>query len=153
MRIFGITILILCAFAVLAFAQATDGTLVGIITDQSGAGVPNAVVNAQNIATGVQLNVKTGAGGEYRFNNVPVGRYNINVTAPGFSPTTLKNIDVILNQTATANVPLQVGTVATTVEVTDAAAVIDTTTAQIQSNYTSEEARYLPMTGLGTAGT
>jgi hypothetical protein len=153
MRNFGITLLLLCVFTVLVFAQATDGTLVGIVTDQSGAGVPNATVNVQNVATGIQLNVKTGTGGEYRFNNIAVGRYNLTVNAAGFSAGTLNNIQVILNQTATANVTVQVGAVATTVEVSDAAATIDTTTAQIQSNYTAQESRYLPMTSLGAAGT
>jgi hypothetical protein len=146
-------LILLCAGAPLLLGQATDATLVGAVVDQSGAAVPAATVTAENLATGIKLNVKTNQNGEYRFNNIQVGRYDLNASASGFTPGVLKNVVVILNQTATANFTLAVGSVATTVEVTDAAAVIDTTTAQIQSNYTAEQSRYLPMTGIGAAGT
>src|ERR1041385_5576697 len=118
-------ILIFCS--TLLFGQATDATLVGIVTDQSGSGVPNAAVSVENVATGIKINVKTNGNGEYRINNLAVGRYNLTATAEGFAGGSLKNVEVILNQTATANIALQVGAVATSVDVTDAAAVIDTT--------------------------
>ena len=143
--------LFLCAM--LAFGQATDATLVGVVSDQSGAAVPGGSVTIENVATGLKQSAVTNNNGEYRFNNVPLGRYNLSVAANGFTTATLKDIAVTLNQTATANITLQVGSVATTVEVTEAAATIDTTTAQVQSSYNSEESRYLPMTSVGVAGT
>ena len=139
--------------ATLSFGQATDATLVGVVTDQSGAAVPNAAVTIANLATGIKMSATTNTNGEYRYNNVPVGRYNLSASAVGFTTATLRDVSVILNQTATANLTLQVGAVATTVEVAEAATTIDTTTAQVQSNYTSEQSRYLPMTSLGAAGT
>lgn len=146
-------LLALFAFAPAGFTQATDATLVGVVTDSSGAAVPNAAIGIENVATGVKSSAVTNSSGEYRFNNVSVGAYNLTASAPGFSTNTLRNVQIILNQTATANITLAVGTVSTAVEVSDAAAPIDTTTATVQSNYTAEQSRYLPMTSTGGPGT
>jgi hypothetical protein len=153
MRFITLLLLFTLFACTLCFGQATDATLVGVITDQSGAGVPNTAVEIQNAATGVKQSTKSNDNGEYRFNNVPVGRYELTATAPGFTSAKLREVAVLLNQTATANLVLQVGAVATTVEVAEAAATLDTSTAQIQSNYSEEQSRYLPMTGVGVAGT
>ena len=66
------------------------------------------------MATGVKYSTTADSRGQYRFNNVPVGRYSITATAPGFTSSSLRNVDLQLNKTATANLTLQVGTVATT---------------------------------------
>jgi hypothetical protein len=138
------------AFAMLfasqfAYSQATGGTLVGRVIDPTQAAVPNARVDLTNIATGVVNSVTTNATGDYRFTNLPTGHYNLKVTAPGFAIASLQNIDVELNMTATANVSLKIGPVSTTVEVTEAGSLIDTTTAQIGSSYESREAVDVPL--------
>src|SRR5689334_9790394 len=97
---------------ILGFSQATDGALVGLVSDQSGASVPNASITIENVATGVKTNVVANAAGEYRVNNLPAGAYNLTASAAGFSNNTLRNVQVTLNQTATANVTLTVGAVA-----------------------------------------
>lgn len=147
------TLLLLLSFASPGFSQATDATLLGSVTDSSGATVANASIAIENVATGVKFNTVTNSNGEYRFNNIAVGQYNLTASAPGFATSNLRNVQVILNQTATANVMLSVGAVSTTVEVTDAAAAIDTTTATVESNYTAQQSRYLPMTSTGGPGT
>jgi hypothetical protein len=125
--------------------QATDANVVGTVVDPSGAAVPNANVEIKNEDTAVKLTTQTNSDGQYRFNNIPVGRYDITVNAPGFTASSLRNIDIRLNQTTTANVTVQVGTVGTTVDVTDATATIDTTTAQIQSTYDTHQIVNLPI--------
>ena len=112
-------------------AQATDGNLVGSLVDASGAAIVNAQVKITNQATGVESTTKSGNSGEYRFNNIAVGTYDLSITAVGFTPSTQKGVAVELNKTATVNVALQVGTVTETLQVTDAPAAIDTTTAQL----------------------
>lgn len=124
--------------------QATDGNLVGIILDATGAGIPNAELRLVSPATGLTLSAKSDASGAYRFNNVPPGRYTLNGQAGGFGRTALQNITVDLNKTTSANLVLQVGSVATSLEVTEAAALIDTTTASISSNYERRQAIDLP---------
>ena len=131
-----------------AFSQAMDGNLTGTVTDQSGAAVPNASLEIENAATGVKLGTPTNGVGQYRFNNLLPGQYHLKVTASGFIVTSLQNILVELNRTATANVTLQLGVVATQVDVRAAGALIDTTTAQIASTYKEREAIDTPAAAL-----
>ena len=125
-----------------------DGNLIGTVSDQTGAAIPNADLEIANAATGVKLGTPTNGVGQYRFNNLLPGRYHLRVAAPGFNITTLQNILVELNKTTTANVTLQLGTVATQVEVQEAGALIDTTTAQITSTYSAREAIDTPASAL-----
>jgi hypothetical protein len=96
------------------------------------------------------------SGGEYRLSNLPVGTYNVTATSSGFTPVTLGNVAVTLNQTVTANLTLKVGEVTTVVEVQEAGAVIDTSTAQLQTAFDSKQAVDVPLAGisrtLGTSG-
>ena len=129
--------------------QVISGDVVGAITDASGAAVPNVTVTATNDATGVKTSVTSNSAGEYRFTNLLAGTYTLTAAASGFGATTLKNVQVVLNTTATQNMTLQVGQVATSVEVHEAAVVIDTTTAQIQNTFNTKEVTDLPNTAVG----
>lgn len=140
----------LTLFSIPGFSQATDANLVGAILDPTGAAVPGANVELENVATGAKFTTTSDNNGQYRFNNVQVGRYSITATAKGFNAASLKNVDLQLNKTATANLTVQVGTVATTLDVTDASVLIDTTTAQITSSYQSREAIDTPSSSLPT---
>jgi hypothetical protein len=131
------------------FGQAISGDLVGTIVDKSGALVPSATVEVVNRATNVTSRTVANGSGEYRFSNLPVGVYDITASAPGFGTRTLKGFTIELNKTVTARVQLDVGATATTVEVTDTAPAIDTTTAQVQTTYESRLAQDLPNASLG----
>ena len=141
----GVFLLIWASLATLAFAQATDGNLVGTITDPTGAVIPNASIQLLNAETGVGFTAKVDDSGNYRFNNIAVGLYTLRASAGGFTTATLKNIAIQLNKTTTANVSLEVGTVTTTLEVAEAPATIDTTTAQVQSTFESKQIVNLPI--------
>src|SRR5690348_13929691 len=90
--------------------QAIDSNVVGTVTDSTGAAVPGATVTVTNKETGAKYTANTGNAGEYRFNNIPVGSYDISATAPGFSTATTANVPLELNHTASVNLTLQVGT-------------------------------------------
>src|SRR5215467_14271315 len=135
MRKTGLAVIALLAFASHAFGQASDGNLVGTIADATGAGVPNANVTIKNAATGIQTATKTTQTGEYRFNNIAVGQYDLSAQAAGFTTARLGNLSIELNKTATVNLTLQLGAVSATVEVSEAAAAIDTTTAQVGATF------------------
>ena len=93
--------------------------------------IPNATIVAKNDATGVETNTKSSrAPASIRSANLPAGLIRITVTAPGFTKAQIRAVDVALNKIATNNVKLEVGHNVETVEVTAAAATIDTTTAQ-----------------------
>ena len=135
-----------------AFAQLTSGDVAGTVTDPSGAGLPHATVTATNTLTGVTTTVQSNDHGEFRLSNLPAGKYTIKGTAPGFQAFTLQDFTVTLNQTATVQLPLQVGSASTSVEVSAQAAVaLDTTTVQLQQTFETKELQDLPTatTGLG----
>src|SRR5512133_3435594 len=141
----SITLLIVIALTLIPAApllhgQAISGDLTGTVLDATGAAIPNAKVDAVNTATNVTQSTVTNANGEYRLSNLQPGTYTIQVNAQGFAAGQLRNVQVNLNQIATANVTLQVGQTTTTVEVAEAGAVIDTTTAQVQTTFGSQQA-------------
>ena len=133
-----------------AYAQAISGDLTGTVLDSSRAAIPNATVIATNDDTGVQSTTQTNAGGVYRFSNLPVGRYTVTASVTGFTTDTLKNVDLVLNTIVTANLTLSVGKVGTTVEVNASAVSIDTTTAQLQSTFTTTQVLELPQAAQGS---
>jgi hypothetical protein len=131
------------------FAQSTSGDLLGTVMDASGAEVPRASVIAENPATGVKSSSETNAQGEYHFRNLPIGKYNLTASAVGFGPSSLRDVIVELNKNSTANLTMQVGQVATAVEVQESAATIDTTTAQVQNTFEAKAVADLPTASVG----
>jgi len=119
------------------YGQAMDSILVGTVTDASGAAVPNTTVTALNTATGVKYTATTNSAGEYRLNNLPIGKYDVSGAAKGFAAAKTTGVALDLNHTATVNLTLPVGELSQTVEVTAAAALIDTSSAQLSTTYTT----------------
>src|SRR5260370_4709419 len=117
---------------------------------------PTRPLPQPNRDTGVKYTTTTSSGGEYRINNVPVGRYNISAAAPGMATATKGDVSMELNHTTAVNLTLQVGSLSTVVEVEEAGATIDTSTAQLQSTFDSKSAVDVPLSGIsrvvGTSG-
>src|SRR5262249_9083894 len=127
---FALGVMLLLVFCAALFGQATDSIIVGAVTDATGAAVPNANIVATNRDTNVQYTTITNGTGEYRLNNVQVGVYSVSASAAGFSTAAIGGVQLELNRTASVNLTLTVGSVSTAVEVTEAPALIDTTTSQ-----------------------
>jgi hypothetical protein len=125
------------------YGQAMDSILVGSVKDASGAAVVGATVTALNRGTGVKYATTSNAAGDYRLNNVPVGHYDVSASASGFTTATVGDVALDLNHTATVNLALQVGAVATTVEVYASAALLDTSSSQVQTTFTTNIAENL----------
>ncbi len=146
----AVVLVCMCAIALTGlapytFGQTIDGNVVGTVFDATSAVVPDASVTAVNVATGVRSQATTDANGIYRFNNIPVGAYNITVKKTGFSDAVLQNFAVELNKTTTANVVMQLGTVTTEVQVIVAPPSIDTTTVQVQNTFQGDQIVDLPI--------
>jgi hypothetical protein len=131
-------------------AQVTSGNLVGNVYDPSAAIVSNAEVTVTNEDTNVSASTHTTSAGDFRFENLPVGTYTVIVSAAGFSKTELKGVTIQLNATITQNVTLRLTQATTTVEVSEAVASIDTTTAQLQSTFDVKQVTDLPSTANGS---
>jgi len=108
---------ILALFGLTAcFGQATDSNVVGVVIDASGATVPGASITVTNKDTGVKYAAVTNADGEYRLNNVPVGRYDVSAAKSGFTTATVAGVQLDLNHTSSIKLTLAVGSVSTTLE-------------------------------------
>ncbi len=145
MKLAVVALAALIGFVPVSFSQLISGNIVGSVVDATGAVVPAANVEAENVATGVRSTTTTDVNGLYRFNNVPAGEYNITIKKTGFADATLRNLTVELNKTTTANVVMQVAAVTTTVEVVEATSAIDTTTVQLQNTFHSDQIVDLPI--------
>jgi hypothetical protein len=138
------------ALSAALYGQATDGIIVGHLSDISGAAVAGADVTAVNKATGVKHTTVTNTAGDYRLNDVQVGLYDVSTSAKGLAGSTVTGVQVELNHTATVNFTLQVGSVTTTVEVTSAGAAIETSTAQLETTYSTKIAEDLGVAAAGS---
>jgi hypothetical protein len=124
--------LLVCVIgAIPVFAQQVTATITGQVTDPSGAAVAGAKITATDTQRGTQYTATTNGDGRYTISNILVGAYNIKVENAGFQTATQSDITLQLNQVAKLDFSLQVGNVATTVEVTSAAPVLQTESTQL----------------------
>ena len=136
---------LLLAFPLAAVAQITTATIVGTITDPSGAILPGAQVTARNADTGLTRTVTTNESGSYRLEFLPVGNYALEVTANGLKKATQTGIVLQVNDTARVDVSLTVGSVNEAVTITEAVPAINTSTAEIGRTIQSAEITNLPL--------
>jgi hypothetical protein len=129
-------------------AQAISGDLRGVVTDSTGAVVSNAQVVATNLGTGVNATAKTNATGEYRFINLPVGHYSIEMTGNGMTGG-YKDVQVQLNKQATANITANVSASTQVIEVNAESLTIDTTTPNITNTFDNRQLQDLPTATVG----
>lgn len=122
-RLVCICTIVLCVLAVSAlpgWGQATNaGTIIGSIFDNTGAFVPSAQVTITQTTTGAVRSTTTDKTGRFVFADVDPGTYNISVTKQGFASTTVANQVVQIGLQLTENIKLQLGSVSTTVTVTE----------------------------------
>lgn len=98
-------------------AQVNTGDILGTITDPAGSVVPNATVTMTNVATRVVRLTKSNTDGNYIFPLSIPGTYQIKASAPGFRSIVAPNVVLSVGMRVTVNLKLQLGAVATTVEV------------------------------------
>src|SRR6266550_1341376 len=102
--------IMLCSLAtVVAYSQAINATLVGTITDSSGAAVPNAKVTITEVNTGISRTGNTNNSGNYTFADLPQGVYTVAVEQAGFRRAARAGVDVAVNTTVRIDLTLQPG--------------------------------------------
>src|SRR5580700_1507029 len=122
------------------------GGIAGIVTDATGAVVSGAQLTLKNSATGDQQTVSTSASGDYVFALLKPGQYALSVTKEGFKTAT-RNVSVLLGTTVSVNIPLEVGSTATTVEVSGEQAGLQTENANISTNFETKQIQEIPNPG------
>lgn len=104
-------------FSAPAQGQAVNATLLGTVTDSSGAAVANVKVTITETNTGVIRSSQTNESGNYVFPDLPPGRYTVTAEQPGFKRASRPNVDVVVNTTGRIDLVLQPGNVSETVTV------------------------------------
>ncbi len=127
----SIFVFLICGLPHPAGAQEVTATINGTVTDPAGAIVPNAEVVAKDIDRGTTRSAKTNELGYYHLERLPVGNYEVRVSAQGFRTAVQSPVQLQLNQVAAINVQLMVGQGSETVNVTSEAPLLQTQTAEV----------------------
>jgi hypothetical protein len=143
-RLLPLLLAVLLGSSVVALGQTT-GSISGTVTDEKGAVIPNATVTARNTERNISRNLTTSSDGNYRFENLPVGPYEVSVEATGFSKYVQQGITLILNQNAVIDVSMKPGGVQEVVTVTENAAIINTSNAEVSTQFDSRRLSELPL--------
>jgi len=135
----------------LVFGQTTT-SVTGLVTDPSGAVVPNVSVELNNLDNGSKRDVTTDANGAYSVPQLAPGNYRITAKATGFSSAVLSGLRFLVNTPATVNIKLEVGTVSDTVSISADAVQINTVDASLGNSFGSKPILQLPFEARNVAG-
>src|SRR5579885_2082924 len=130
--------LALFAGAVVAWGQVNTATIYGNVADPSGAAVPHARATLQNVSTGLSQTVVSNGAGEFTFTFIPVGTYDLTVTATGFETYSQRGLTLAAGQNLRLQIALQVGSVQSTVTVTGEQPLVNAVNAQQQTTLKTE---------------
>jgi Carboxypeptidase regulatory-like domain len=145
LRIASLSILLLTSSVYLTAQSSTS--LHGVVKDPSGAVVPSASVKLLNPETKYQRETVTDGLGEYQFQQIPPGHYQLTVTAEGFRVYEETGLEVLINTPATSNVKLAVGNKDQSVSVNAEAVTINTSDASMGTPFNETQIEELPLEG------
>ena len=130
-----------------AYAQVSGATMMGTVSDVSGAVIPKAQVSIKNVATGEVRAVTTNSAGLYAVPNLLPGSYDVTATAPGFSTEIRSGITLTVGAQQTLNIAMQIGQVSQKVEVTGEAPVVQLANSTISGIVSQTTVVELPLNG------
>ena len=147
-KCFVLLLLSLLLAANFVSAQTFRGSILGTVTDTTGAVLPGATVKVRNTATGLERSTQTTAEGNYTISELPIGSYAVTVTQPGFQTSMTSNVTVDVATERRVDIALKPGQVSDTVEVTgEAIAQVDTTTDELGGTLTAQTIANIPVNG------
>jgi hypothetical protein len=138
------TLLLCCAAAPVWGQTGSQGTVVGLVTDQSGAVVPDVTVTITDLGTKAVRTTTTNPAGRYTFVNVPPGKYDVSFAKTGFAKVTVPNDVVEVGEVSTNNVTMKVGTESQTVEVAASGVELQTLNATVGNQVSGLSLESLP---------
>src|SRR5579863_5697988 len=144
--------IVLCCASALCFAQSDRGSVSGIVTDPTGAGITGAKVTITNAATGTQNSTVTTGAGDYTIPELVAGVYSVTVVAPGFNTLIRNGITVSVGETARVDLKLGVGQSTATITVTADAPLLQTDSPQNNIEVSTNDMNELPfnVAGIGS---
>jgi hypothetical protein len=135
----------------LVLAQGDRGTITGTVSDQAGAVVASASVQARQTETGAVFPAASSATGNYTLSQLPVGTYSLAVNVTGFKGYVRPNIQVQASQTVRIDVVLEVGATSDSITVSESSPLLKTESGELSHNISSTELNDLPALGIGNA--
>src|SRR5579859_6890610 len=126
-------------------AQSTTATILGTVTDKSGAVVAGASVTARNTQTNLARGATSNEQGEYRIEFLPVGTYDLEVTGKGFKKAVLKGIVLQVSVDARADVQMELGDINDAITVTAELPLVNTSTPELGRTVENAEISNLPL--------
>ncbi len=137
----------ICLVAMPAFSQAASGTIVGTVTDESGAAIPDVSVTLRNTETGFSRSVSTNSLGQYVAAAIPTGIYRVAAEKTGFSRLLRDGLQLSAADTATVNLALRLGDLKQTVEVTGSAPLLEAQNADVSQLIDNRRIVEMPLNG------
>ena len=98
-------------------AQVDQGTITGVVTDSTGAVIPKASIDVLNAGTARRLHANTDSNGVYTLPPLTVGTYDVTASAEGFASSTMRSIEVRVDQRLSVNLTLNVGSSSQSIQV------------------------------------
>ena len=138
--------LLLAAMPLCIYGQSSNGSISGIVTDDTGAVVPGVTVTATNAATGTSRSTVSNGQGQYAIGLLPPATYTVTADLAGFQPLKLGNITVNVGTDVALNLKMKVGA-SETMTVTAAAPLVETTRSQVSSVVNEKSIENLPTNG------
>src|SRR5713226_5056978 len=130
------------------FGQATtSGSILGKVTDPTGASVPGATVKVINTDTGTTRELTTDPSGDFAARSLNPGNYNVEVTAPNFQKQVLEKVKLDVAQTATLDFHLTIGQVSESVQVQAEAPLLQTDNGTVGTVIENAKVLELPLNG------
>ena len=142
----GLLLVLFLAAPTCLRAQSDNARISGTVTDTTGAAIPGATITVTNLGTSAVQKVTSGSSGEFSVPALPVGSYKVKVTAPGFASEE-QNLKLDVGQVQQMSFHIGAGAESTTIEVTDAAPVVDLATSETGEVITGRELSDLPLNG------
>jgi outer membrane receptor protein involved in Fe transport len=137
--------LLLVFAAVLAGQVGTQGSILGVVTDPSGAVVPAADVSVKHQETGLERTTQTSSTGSFEVLALPIGPYTVTVTAPGFKTWTLSDATITVGQRARVSPVLEVGQISEQITVEAAGELLQTEKSSVETTVELNQIRELPL--------
>src|SRR5262249_43182238 len=145
-----------CVLSVLlpavSFGQTFYGSIIGTVTDPTGSSVPTAIVTLTNVGTSDRRTATTDSAGNYQFVNLVPGQYKLEIEHPGFRRLVREPITVEVQSAVRIDVPLSVGEITQTVEVTGQTALIQTENASLGQVVDARKVLEMPLNGRNVFG-
>lgn len=128
-------------------AQVMSGSIVGTVTDQSGALIPGATITLTNADTGFERKAVANTSGQYTAENIPTGTYKITAVASGFQTLVQTGVALDYGRILTLGLQLTVGTTKESLEVKASAPLLQAQTGTVSYLVSNIEAQELPLNG------